>query len=102
MIDVGELLGGCISAARSVLKGVDADARVPGGNGTDARVAFLESQLAHIIKELTGWLTDIESGMSLSDLDFASEDDFQDMLEMMSVQIQNLKAQIRSFREVGR
>lgn len=101
MVDFAELLSGCISSGTGVLKRLEvnpSDARAC----DDGRVKFLESQLAHIVSELTGMLVDLMSGMSISDLDFASDDEFMEMIAMCTLQIQNLKAQIRSFREVGR
>jgi hypothetical protein len=102
MIDYAELLGGCIGSANNELKRLGNEPHSCLPTRDDGRVTFLESQLAHIVKDLTGMLVDLASGKTISDLGFDSEDEFTEMIEMCALQIQTLKARIRSLREVGR
>lgn len=95
-VDISDLLGGCIAEASGARKMIDRE------SSDDAKIRFLQSQLAHIVADLLSMQVDLDSGMSLSDLGFESESDFCELLDMVSAQVRGLKAQIRALQEVGR
>lgn len=97
-MDAIECLGRCIGLAKEV--GHGASASVVGDH--NARLQWLERQMANLILQLQGMMVDLESGLSLSDIGFDGEADFVEMLEEMTITIQNLKGQILTLRQVGR
>lgn len=98
MIDFSELLTGCISSADGALKKLDGEWALLRTLADCNRLEFLNNQLAHIVRQLTVMLVDLESGKSLADLEFACEEDFIEMVEMCQLQITNLKAQMRALQ----
>lgn len=68
----------------------------------DPRLPWLEKQLASVVAQLIGIMTDIEAGMSVTDLGFSGNDEFEEMLEGLEVEIVKLKGLIRTLKEVGR
>lgn len=75
---------------------------LPVGDVKGARVLWLERQLAHIVGQLQAMLVDLESGLSVADLGFFGDQEFQNMVDDLGSQIANLRGMIQAAREIGR
>lgn len=91
-----EILEGCLGAAKG-MHGELIDI-----SGDQQRLLWLESQLSNVIGQLQGMLADIEVGLTLQDIGFSSQKEFEEMIEDIEAQMNNLKMQIHALREVGR
>lgn len=98
MSDPAEMLSSNIASATTILN--RDQLTLPKQDG--ARLIWMEKQLNHIISQLHAMLLDIESGLSIFDIGFESEQDFEEMMNDIEAQIGTLKGQIQTLREVGR
>lgn len=66
------------------------------------RLLWLEKQLNNSVNQLQAMLSDIEFGLSIQDLGYFGNEDFDEMIESIGIEIASLKGLIRTFKEVGR
>lgn len=95
---VQETVGGALKVRQDIAS--------PCGQSLDQesqrRIQWLEGQLASVISQLQGIALDLESGLSLGDLGYASEDEFYDMLENIDCDVRRLQRAIREMKGQAR
>lgn len=92
------------SLTKSLGAAQEALADVAGANPHDRageRLVWLERQLVHLILQLQSFVADLESGMSISNLGFSSEE-FDDMINDLDIEISNLRGLIRVAKDLSR
>lgn len=86
----------CLDAANDVLKDT------AGAGQYNVRLRWLERQMASLVAHLQGLILDMESGLSLKDMGFSGNEDFEEMVQDVEVTIRSLKSQILTLKQVGR
>ena len=98
MIDPAQKIAELLESATSVLQSDTVTLPEPEAD----RLVWLQKLLLGKIGELQAILADLEGGLSIADLGYMSNTEFEDMVADLEVQITSLKTRIRSLREVGR
>jgi len=92
-----EILADCLATAATVADDISAN------NVSDiTRLLWLEKQLANIVALLQAWLADIEAGLTVADIGFFCEQDFENTVNDFQMEIVKLKGMIRSLKMVVR
>lgn len=92
----------CVINAVKVRDDVDSQASQSLDQDNQKRLQWLDKQLEALITQLRGISLDLESGLSLGDLGYLSEDDFSEMLENIECEIRQLHRMIREVKGLGR
>lgn len=74
---------------------------LPDGEVKSERLRWLERQLANVVAQLQAIMADIDSGLSISDLGFFGDEEFEEILDDMGAQIANLRCMIQQAKELG-
>lgn len=96
-VDLADMLGLVIDSANDVLKGTAGGRRID-----NEQLEFWEKQLRHLVAELEGMLSDLQSGLDIKYLGFGDDGEFVEVVEDYETRIQSLKGRIRSLLDVGR
>lgn len=95
-MDWAESIEGVLTGAREALDGLG-EGLVKG-----ERLRWFERQLANVVAQLRAMMADLESGLSVADMGFFGDEEFQDAIDDFGRQIANLRSMIRIELGVGR
>lgn len=95
-MDWADGIEGVLSAAREAQEGLGT------GDVKGERLRWFERQLANVIAQLQAMMEDLESGLSVVDMGFFGDEEFQDAIEDFGSQIDNLRSLIRIEMVLGR
>jgi len=66
------------------------------------RLHWLDNQLSALVGQLQGLALDIESGLSIGDLGYSSDDEFYEMLVGIECELRQIQRMIREVKGRGR
>jgi len=95
-MDWAESIEEVLNTAREALDGIGE------GEVRNERLHWLERQLANVLAQLGGMMADLESGLSVADMGFFGDEEFQGEIDDFGRQVANLRSMIRIELAVGR
>ncbi|MEM8519532.1 hypothetical protein [Janthinobacterium sp. CAN_S7] len=95
-MDWADSIEDVLNTAREALDGLGE------GNVRNERLHWLERQLANVLTQLGGMMMDLESGLSVADMGYFGDEEFQGEIDDFGRQIANLRSMIRIELAVGR
>ncbi len=97
-MDAAIQLEAVLSEAQAAIK--ELPTGVEQGTEVYAQVVWLATQLGNVEASLQALLADIEAGCSFTEMGYFGNE-FEEMLEDMTVQISHLKSLIRTMKSIG-
>ncbi len=64
-------------------------------------IKWLTEQIKNLLSEVEAIKTDMESGLSLTNLNFSSMEEFIELMEDYKSQIERLKGMLKTFKNIG-
>lgn len=95
-MDWVDAIEGVLNGAAETLNGLGE------GEVKGARLHWFERQLANVVAQLQAMMADLDSGLSVADMGFFGDEEFQDVIDDFGRQIVNLRSMIRVELAVGR